>query len=99
MTSFNEYGRYGVRVMVLSIGYANGATFASSRIGIIFLIFQALMLSKGAKEQLSDWVFNKPGATIDTPEALDAATTLVKWTEAGYLPSDVNAINNTEAVA
>ncbi len=72
---------------------------SSGQDGNLFLIFQALMLSEGAKEQLSDWVFNEPGATIDTPEALDAATTLVEWTDAGYLPSDVNAINNTEAVA
>ncbi len=72
---------------------------SSGQDGNLFLIFQALMLSAGAKDQLSDWVFNKPGATIDIPEALSAATTLVKWADAGYLPSDVNAINNTEVVA
>lgn len=72
---------------------------SSGQDGDLFLIFQALMLSQGAKDQLTDWVFNKPGATIDTPEALNAATTLAKWANAGYLPSDVNAINNTEGVA
>ena len=75
------------------------ALMSSGQDGALFWPFQALMLAKGAKPTLDDWVFNVPGASIDTPEAHAAAETLVSWADAGYLPDDVVALNNTDALA
>ena len=35
---------------------------------------------------INDWIFQKPGATIDTPANLKAAQHLEKWIKAGYFP-------------
>lgn len=53
---------------------------------------QNLMGAYGPPEPLNDWIFQKEGATINTPENLAAAEHLQGWIEAGYFPSDVNAI-------
>ena len=53
---------------------------------------QNLMGSYGAPEPINDWIFQKEGATIDTPDNLKAAVHLNDWIEAGYFPSDANAI-------
>ena len=44
-------------------------------------------------------IFQKPGATIDTPENLLAAQHLQRWIENGYFPPDINAIEYTDANA
>ncbi len=75
------------------------AFMTSTQEGGMFWPYQALMLSQGSKRALSDWVFNVKGATIQTPEAVSAAETMVKWTKKGYLPSDVVGLSNTQAVA
>lgn len=48
---------------------------------------------------LKDWTFAKPGATINDPATVQAATTLQRWGRAGYLPADVNDIDQTRAPA
>lgn len=53
---------------------------------------QNLMGSYGAPEPINDWIFQKDGATINTPENLKAAEYLDGWIKAGYFPSDANAI-------
>jgi len=53
---------------------------------------QNLMGAYGAPEPINDWIFQKEGATIDTPENLEAAQHLDEWIKAGYFPSDANAI-------
>ncbi|WP_297108498.1 extracellular solute-binding protein [uncultured Devosia sp.] len=53
---------------------------------------QNLMGAYGAPEPINDWIFQKEGATIDTPENLEAARHLDEWIKAGYFPSDANAI-------
>ncbi|RDJ93089.1 hypothetical protein B4Q13_24345, partial [Lacticaseibacillus rhamnosus] len=45
----------------------------------------------------NDWIFQKQGATIDTPTNLTAAQHLQQWVQAGYFPKDVNAIEYTDA--
>jgi raffinose/stachyose/melibiose transport system substrate-binding protein len=67
--------------------------------GVGTFALQALINQYGDKEKLVDWMFNKPGATFDTPAALKGATTFQDWATKGYLPSDVNAINYTTMVA
>ena len=60
---------------------------------------QNLMAAYGPPEPINDWIFQKPGATIDTPSNLQAAEHLQRWVEAGYFPEDANAIEYTDANA
>lgn len=60
---------------------------------------QNLMAAYGPTEPINDWIFQKPGATIDTLTNLTAAEHLQQWVEAGYFPEDANAIEYTDANA
>jgi raffinose/stachyose/melibiose transport system substrate-binding protein len=71
---------------------------ARSGMGLAFPL-QALMASVGPVEPINDWIFQKPGATIDTPENLIAAQHLEQWINNGYFPPDINAIEYTDANA
>lgn len=71
---------------------------AKSGMGLAFPL-QALMASVGPVEPINDWIFQKPGATINTPENLIAAQHLEQWIQNGYFPTDINAIEYTDANA
>jgi raffinose/stachyose/melibiose transport system substrate-binding protein len=71
---------------------------AKSGMGLAFPL-QQLMAAYGSVEPINDWIFNKPGATIDTPTNLIAAQHLEQWIKAGYFPPDINAIEYTDAAA
>lgn len=71
---------------------------AKSGMGLAFPL-QNLMASYGPVGPINDWIFNKPGATIDTPSNLLAAEHLQRWIEAGYFPADINAIEYTDAAS
>ena len=71
---------------------------AKSGMGLAFPL-QALMASIGPVGPINDWIFNKAGATIDTPENLQAAQHLQTWIQDGYFPTDINAIEYTDANA
>jgi raffinose/stachyose/melibiose transport system substrate-binding protein len=53
---------------------------------------QNLMGAFGSAEPINDWIFQKEGASIDTPHNLEAAQHLDGWIKAGYFPGDANAI-------
>lgn len=71
---------------------------ARSGMGLAFPL-QALMASVGPVEPINDWIFQKEGATIDTPSNLVAAQHLEQWIANGYFPPDINAIEYTDANA
>lgn len=71
---------------------------AKSGMGLAFPL-QQLMAAYGPVAPINDWIFNKPNATIDTPANLLAAQHLEKWIKAGYFPTDINAIEYTDAAA
>lgn len=52
---------------------------------------QQLMASYGDVGAINDWIFQKKGASIDTPSNLQAAEHLQKWIDAGYFADDVNS--------
>ncbi|MFV2083537.1 ABC transporter substrate-binding protein [Micromonospora sp. LOL_021] len=56
---------------------------------------QALQNQYGDPQEIADWIFQKEGATFDTPAALKATQTIEKWAQAGYFPADANAIDYT----
>ena len=60
---------------------------------------QNLMAAYGPTQPINDWIFQKAGATIDTPTNLTAAQHLQQWVEAGYFNKDTNATEYTDANA
>jgi raffinose/stachyose/melibiose transport system substrate-binding protein len=71
---------------------------AKSGMGLAFPL-QQLMAAYGPVGPINDWIFNKKGATIDTPTNLTAAQHLEEWIKDGYFPPDINAIEYTDAAA
>ena len=71
---------------------------AKSGMGLAFPL-QQLMAAYGPVGPINDWIFNKPGATIDTPSNLLAAQHLEQWIKAGYFPPDINAIEYADAAS
>jgi raffinose/stachyose/melibiose transport system substrate-binding protein len=69
---------------------------AKSGMGLAFPL-QQLMAAYGPTQPINDWIFGKTGATIDTPTNLTAAQHLEQWIKAGYFPTDINAIEYTDA--
>jgi len=69
---------------------------AKSGMGLAFPL-QAIMASVGPVAPINDWIFQKKGATIDTPNNLKAAKVLENWIKKGYFPPDINAIEYTDA--
>jgi raffinose/stachyose/melibiose transport system substrate-binding protein len=71
---------------------------AKSGMGLAFPL-QQLMAAYGPVGPINDWIFQVPGATIDTPTNLTAAQHLQQWIENGYFPPDINAIEYTDSNA
>jgi raffinose/stachyose/melibiose transport system substrate-binding protein len=70
---------------------------ASASGGGLAFPLQQLMAAYGPTQPINDWIFQKSGATIDTPTNLTAAQHLQQWVAAGYFPKDANAIEYTDA--
>ena len=70
---------------------------ASTSGGGLAFPLQNLMAAYGDHSTINDWVFLKEGATIETPEFLQATQKLDEWIKNGYFPSDVNAIEYSDA--
>jgi raffinose/stachyose/melibiose transport system substrate-binding protein len=52
---------------------------------------QNLMATYGDPAAINQWIYQKPGATIDTPAGLQATQHLQKWLKAGYFAPDINS--------
>ena len=61
--------------------------------------YQLLLNTAMGPDKVSQWVFNAPGATIDTPESVAAAKQVTDWNSAGLFPSSVNALDANAADA
>jgi len=60
--------------------------------GTVFPL-QGLMASYGSAADINAWIFQQPGATIDTPEFREALAHLNRWIEAGFFAEDINALS------
>jgi raffinose/stachyose/melibiose transport system substrate-binding protein len=67
--------------------------------GSVYPLQNLVMSYAGDAQAVQDWNYTKPGASIDTAATVKAATTLQRWGQAGYLPADVNDIDQTRAPA
>ncbi|MBC6461410.1 ABC transporter substrate-binding protein [Actinomadura sp. HBU206391] len=84
----------GLLAKAKSAGVLPIMQFNKNTAGINFPM-QALQNQFGDPAQVLDWIFQKPGATYDTPAALKAAQHIKQWAEAGYFPKDANALDYT----
>jgi raffinose/stachyose/melibiose transport system substrate-binding protein len=53
---------------------------------------QNLMAAYGQPGPINDWIFQKPGARIDSPANQQATRHLADWIKAGYFDRDANAM-------
>ena len=65
--------------------------------GSVYPLQNLVMSSAAAAQAVQDWNYAKPGATINTPATVNGATVLQRWGRSGYLPADVNDIDQTRA--
>lgn len=63
---------------------------------ITFLVQMMLNTALG-RDAVNDWVFNAPGATLDTPAGVDATAVIADWAARGYFPGDTNGTDATAA--
>ncbi|MEQ1736076.1 MAG: extracellular solute-binding protein [Rhodoglobus sp.] len=61
--------------------------------GVVNFVVQAAMNQYADPKEMMDWILNVPGATYDTPGNVQGAELIRKWADAGYFPSDINAID------
>jgi raffinose/stachyose/melibiose transport system substrate-binding protein len=69
------------------------AVFNGGATGGLAFPLQNLMAAHGEPRAINDWIFQKPGATIDTPSNGKAARHLQDWIKAGYFSRDANAMD------
>lgn len=67
--------------------------FNGGATGAFTFPLQSLMATYGAAGPINDWIFQKQGATIDTPSNREAAQHLEGWIKAGYFDRDANAMD------
>ncbi len=64
-----------------------------------FQLWNSLTNVLGDPREYRDWVYGKPGATIETDGAKQAAQKVAEWASAGYVPASANATGVNDARA
>ena len=64
-------------------------------IGGIAFPYQALLNQYGDPDEIAAWIYQQPDASFDTEAAVRAAAAIERWGQAGYFPSDANALSYT----
>lgn len=62
-------------------------------------IYQALLVDYAGRKPVQNWIIQQPNATIDTPQAVQAATTIKQWRDAGYFSQDALALDGSTALS
>jgi raffinose/stachyose/melibiose transport system substrate-binding protein len=88
LAEFDGYLQAAVDAGLTPVAQFNGGATG----GLAFPL-QALMASYGPSSDINDWIFQQPGATIDTPTNLQATEHLQSWIEAGYFADDINSLD------
>lgn len=66
---------------------------AGDQDGVVNFVVQAAMNQYADKDEFLSWMFNEEGARYDTEGNTEGAELIARWAEAGYFPSDINAID------
>jgi raffinose/stachyose/melibiose transport system substrate-binding protein len=74
-------------------GLTPAAQFNGGATGGLAFPLQNLMASYGDASAINSWIYQKPGATIDTPTNIQAAEHLQSWIKSGYFAGDINSID------
>jgi raffinose/stachyose/melibiose transport system substrate-binding protein len=69
------------------------AQFNGGATGGLAFPLQNLMTAYGKPAPVNDWIFQKEGASIDTPDNLKGAEHLDQWIKAGYFADDINSLD------
>lgn len=69
----------------------------AGQLGLGTTAYQNLLDAYAGPKPVTDWVYNVPKATINTPDGLKAATELKTWIGDGYFNSDVNAMTQDQS--
>ncbi len=79
----------------LAIAKAGGVQpiMSGDKDGVVNFVVQAAMNQYADKDEFLSWMFNEKGATFDTEGNVKGAELIRKWADAGYFPSDINAID------
>jgi raffinose/stachyose/melibiose transport system substrate-binding protein len=64
-------------------------------IGGVNFPYQALANQFEDPATLANWIYNKPGASLNTPGTVKAAEYIARWGKAGYFSKDVNSLDYT----
>lgn len=75
------------------------AQFNGGATGGLLFPLQGLMASYGPTAPINEWIFQAPGATIDTPDTLAAAEHLQGWIDAGYFADDINSLDYSQMMS
>lgn len=67
--------------------------------GVVNFVVQAAMNQYADKGEMMDWILNVPGATYDTEGNVKGAELIREWADAGYFPTDINAIDYASFVS
>lgn len=67
--------------------------------GTVFPLQNLQMDYAGSAQQVQAWNYGSPGANINTPATIQAATTLQQWAKNGYFADDVDSVDQTQAPA
>lgn len=71
---------------------------AGNQTGQMAFTVQSMINNAVGSKPVNDWVFNAPGASIDTPEAVSAVETVAEWVQKGYFNKDTNGTDATGAL-
>jgi len=66
---------------------------AGDKDGVVNFVVQAAMNQYADKDEFMSWMSNEPGATYNTEGNTQGAELIRSWADAGYFPSDINAID------
>ncbi|HEY9499882.1 MAG TPA: extracellular solute-binding protein [Terrimesophilobacter sp.] len=61
--------------------------------GVVNFVVQAAMNQYADKDEFMSWMLNTPGSTYNTSGNVKGAELIKKWADAGYFPTDINAID------
>lgn len=75
------------------------AQFNGGATGGLAFPLQALMASYGSPSDINSWIYQREGASIDTPENLEATQHLKGWIDSGYFAEDINSMDYSQMMS
>lgn len=71
---------------------------AGNQTGQVTTTVQNMLNNSLGQQKVNDWVFDAKDATVNTPEAVTAVSTVSDWATKGYFNADTNGTDGTAAL-